>query len=166
MLTYLRDKWRSAQLHARYQRIVQERVLELIEARGPEQIKKFFLLDTQLTAEDEELTPTMKLKRKLVQTNPYARNLLRLLEVYVAGPGMRVTAAGDDPDLIGRCDQLWQQFLSANRRHFTFVETARRTWRDGECFVRLFAQSQWPPAVRYIDPEPSDRPPIDPIPKG
>lgn len=32
-----------------------------------EQIKRFFLLDTQLTAEDEELTPTMKLKRKLVQ---------------------------------------------------------------------------------------------------
>ena len=34
-----------------------------------EQIKKFFLLDTQLSAEDEELTPTMKLKRKLVQAN-------------------------------------------------------------------------------------------------
>jgi long-chain acyl-CoA synthetase len=32
-----------------------------------EQIKKFHLLDAQLTAEDEELTPTMKLKRKLVQ---------------------------------------------------------------------------------------------------
>jgi long-chain acyl-CoA synthetase len=32
-----------------------------------EQIKKFWLLETQLTAEDEELTPTMKLKRKLVQ---------------------------------------------------------------------------------------------------
>ena len=32
-----------------------------------EQIKKFFLLDTQLSAEDEELTPTMKLKRALVQ---------------------------------------------------------------------------------------------------
>nr|WP_297383384.1 long-chain fatty acid--CoA ligase [uncultured Roseateles sp.] len=32
-----------------------------------EQIKKFFLLDRQLSAEDEELTPTMKLKRKLVQ---------------------------------------------------------------------------------------------------
>jgi long-chain acyl-CoA synthetase len=31
-----------------------------------EQIKRFHLLDTQLTAEDEELTPTMKLKRKLV----------------------------------------------------------------------------------------------------
>jgi len=32
-----------------------------------EQIKKFFLLETQLCAEDEELTPTMKLKRKLVE---------------------------------------------------------------------------------------------------
>jgi len=32
-----------------------------------EQVKRFFLLDTQLSAEDEELTPTMKLKRKLVQ---------------------------------------------------------------------------------------------------
>jgi long-chain acyl-CoA synthetase len=32
-----------------------------------EQVKKFFLLETQLTAEDEELTPTMKLKRAFVQ---------------------------------------------------------------------------------------------------
>jgi long-chain acyl-CoA synthetase len=32
-----------------------------------EQIKKFHLLETQLSAEDEELTPTMKLKRQLVQ---------------------------------------------------------------------------------------------------
>ena len=39
-----------------------------------EQIKKFFLLDTQLPAEDEELTPTMKLKRKLVQTK-YAQQI-------------------------------------------------------------------------------------------
>ena len=33
-----------------------------------EQIKEFWLMDIQLSAEDEELTPTMKLKRKLVQT--------------------------------------------------------------------------------------------------
>jgi long-chain acyl-CoA synthetase len=39
-----------------------------------EQIKRFFLLDTQLSAEDEELTPTMKLKRKLVQQK-YARQI-------------------------------------------------------------------------------------------
>jgi long-chain acyl-CoA synthetase len=39
-----------------------------------EQVKRFFLLDTQLTAEDEELTPTMKLKRQLVQRK-YAREI-------------------------------------------------------------------------------------------
>ena len=39
-----------------------------------EQIKKFWLLQTQLSAEDEELTPTMKLKRKLVQTK-YAEQI-------------------------------------------------------------------------------------------
>jgi long-chain acyl-CoA synthetase len=39
-----------------------------------EQIRKFFLLETQLTAEDEELTPTMKLKRKLVNEK-YARQI-------------------------------------------------------------------------------------------
>ena len=45
-------------------------VIDQVNARFArvEQIKKFFLLDTQLTAEDEELTPTMKLKRQLVQT--------------------------------------------------------------------------------------------------
>ena len=33
-----------------------------------EQIKKFYLLETQLNAEDEELTPTMKLRRQFVQS--------------------------------------------------------------------------------------------------
>jgi long-chain acyl-CoA synthetase len=51
-------------------------VLELIQAEVDrvnrkfarvEQIKQFRLLDRRLTAEDEELTPTMKLKRRLVQ---------------------------------------------------------------------------------------------------
>jgi long-chain acyl-CoA synthetase len=32
-----------------------------------EQIKRFYLLETRLTAEDDELTPTMKLKRRLVE---------------------------------------------------------------------------------------------------
>jgi long-chain acyl-CoA synthetase len=58
-------------------------VVELIQAEVDrvnqqfarvEQVKKFFLLDRQLTAEDEELTPTMKLKRKLVQAK-YAEQI-------------------------------------------------------------------------------------------
>ncbi len=43
-----------------------------------EQVKKFRLIETKLTAEDEELTPTMKLKRKLV--NEKYRSLIE--EMY------------------------------------------------------------------------------------
>jgi len=39
-----------------------------------EQIKRFFLLETQLGAEDEELTPTMKLKRRFVEAK-YAQRI-------------------------------------------------------------------------------------------
>jgi long-chain acyl-CoA synthetase len=58
---------------------VQQLIQDVIDAVNKkfarvEQIKKFWLLDTQLTAEDEELTPTMKLKRKLVQQK-YAQQI-------------------------------------------------------------------------------------------
>jgi long-subunit acyl-CoA synthetase (AMP-forming) len=53
-------------------REVQELIASEIEAANRkfarvEQVKKFRLLENQLTAEDEELTPTMKLKRSFVQ---------------------------------------------------------------------------------------------------
>ena len=58
---------------------VQQLIQEIIDGVNKkfarvEQVKKFWLLDTQLSAEDEELTPTMKLKRKLVQTK-YAEQI-------------------------------------------------------------------------------------------
>ena len=45
-----------------------------------EQIKQFRLLEQQLTAEDEELTPTMKLKRSLV-----SRKYAELIEGMYSG---------------------------------------------------------------------------------
>lgn len=163
MLAYWRDTWRSMQLRAKYRRIVQERVLELIESRGPEPVSEdpgqWSLMGRTKSAFDEsERIDRRAQARRLVQTNPYARNLLRLLEVYVAGPGMRVTAVAADPgfnqpEMLRECDCYWQEFLSKNRRHFSFAETARRTWRDGECFVRMFVTSQGQPTVRFIDPE-------------
>ncbi len=49
--------------------LIQEEVDKVNKALARvETVKKFRLIDTLLTAEDEELTPTMKLKRKLVNT--------------------------------------------------------------------------------------------------
>ena len=54
-----------------------EEVVSLIEAEitkantkfaSVEQIKKFRLINILLSAEDDEMTPTMKLKRKFVET--------------------------------------------------------------------------------------------------
>lgn len=55
---------RSVQVQELIQGVIDEVNKKFARA---EQVKKFWLLDTQLSAEDEELTPTMKLKRKLVQ---------------------------------------------------------------------------------------------------
>ena len=63
-------------------------VVELIQAEVAkvnkkfarvEQIKTFWLLDTQLSAEDEELTPTMKLKRKFVEAK-YAQQIEKMYQ--------------------------------------------------------------------------------------
>ncbi len=163
MLQYLRDCWQAAQLRARSQRLMQERMLSLLQESGPEPVAddpgRWLPVGQMKTALEEPQRNDLRCQaRQLVHTNPYARNLLRLLEVYVAGPGLTVNAIAVEPDLVEtsvlrRATQLWNQFLRVNQKHFTFRETARRTWRDGECFIRLYEQSQWPPTVRYIDPE-------------
>ena len=48
-----------------------------------EQIKAFRLIETRLSAEDEELTPTMKLKRKLVNQK-YGEMIESMYEAKVA----------------------------------------------------------------------------------
>ncbi|HOB95444.1 MAG TPA: hypothetical protein PK306_26190 [Aquabacterium sp.] len=47
-----------------------------------EQIKQFRLIEQRLTAEDEELTPTMKIKRSLVN-----KKYAALIEQMYAGGG-------------------------------------------------------------------------------
>jgi long-chain acyl-CoA synthetase len=46
-----------------------------------EQVRKFRLIEQKLTVEDEELTPTMKLKRRLV--NEKYRDLIE--QMYAPG---------------------------------------------------------------------------------
>ncbi len=162
MFDYLRDKWQATRLQAKYDRKVRERVLQMLEQQGPQPVAEdpgnWSLVGGTKSAFDEtERTDLRSRARQLVQTNPYARNILRLLEVYVAGPGLKAVMASlqteTDRDVLKQAERLWNDFLSQNGRHFSYRETARRTWRDGECFVRLFPLPEWPPTVRYIDPE-------------
>ncbi|MCH7685679.1 MAG: phage portal protein, partial [Planctomycetes bacterium] len=83
---------------------------------------------------------------------------LRLLEIYVVGPDLRLSHLATDTDhdeseVLRTADRLWKAFFTKNHRHFSYREYARRTWRDGECLLRRFPQAQWPPTVRFMDPE-------------
>ncbi len=174
MLTYLKDKLNAARLKARYQRLVQERLLNFVESTGPQPVADdaagWLPLggDKQAWSETDRVDLRSK-ARQLVAKNPHARNVLRALEIYVVGSGPRLSHAVTDQNadaetLRKAADHLWSEFLAINRRHFSYREFARRTWRDGECFLRLFSALDGPPAVRFVDPERLPKQPIIPRP--
>jgi capsid protein len=186
MLTYLRDTLHAARLKARYRRIVQERLLNLVEGSGPYAVADdpgnwIPLGDGKPAVSEVDRVDLRDKARELVATNPHAHNVLRLLEVYVVGPGLQlghVPIAQSDPDAgsvrvaeVRVADAMWREFLAANAKHFSYREFARRTWRDGECFLRLFpnvgdAASVGVPAVRFVDPETIAGPPEWPDSRG
>lgn len=163
MLKFLRDKMETARLKARYQRLVQERVLSLIETSGPQAVAEdpgnwTLVGDTKSTPSEIERTDARSKARKLVVDNPHARNILRLLEIYVAGPELKlkhvpVRRESQLGETLLHADHLWKTFVEENRPHFSYREYARRAWRDGECFLRKFPSPVWPPTARFIDPE-------------
>ena len=54
------------------------------KARNHQQIKRFAVLPTEWTAESEELTPTLKLKRRVVHEK-YAGEIERLYSAEIQG---------------------------------------------------------------------------------
>ncbi|TWT51535.1 Phage portal protein, lambda family [Thalassoglobus neptunius] len=113
--------------------------------------------------------------RKLIQENPHASNILRTLECYVTGPGLRFKhecvcksnrMTDVEDDVLEAADHLWEAFLQNADGHYSPQEHARRTWRDGECFIRKFGKESWPPAVRFVDPERFGATPQEPDPQG
>ncbi|MEX1098293.1 MAG: phage portal protein [Planctomycetales bacterium] len=192
MLSFLRDRFHAARLQARYQRLVQERLLQLVEHAGPRPVAPdpgdWLPLGEPKGADAHARRDIRSRARKLVAENPHARNMIRLLEIYVVGPGLALEPSPVDArqpraELLRAACRLWKQFLAANRRHFSYREHARRTWRDGECFLRTFPTPlsplgrqdqgegvfrplsplrgagteeggrEWPPTVRFVDPE-------------
>jgi capsid protein len=160
MLQMLLDTYRVIRLKARYQRLIHERLLSLTEQSVPAPVAEDpgnwqLLGGTSLT--EPQRADLRRRARRLVQSNPHAQNILRILQSYVTGPGLQltITSNSDHPEgeLIAQLERCWHSFLQFNERHYSFTEHARRTWRDGECFIRLFRQVHGLPTIRFIDPE-------------
>ncbi len=177
MLDYIRNRFATAALKARYARLVHERLLELTESCSPA-VGEDPGHWQQVAGEGRGLSASEAADlrtraREFVQTNPHARHILRLMEAYVAGPELSLTARlipstmearmalqsmheHSDPDaqrLLDQANHWWKQFIERNHHHHSFREHARRTWRDGEAFLRIFNEQHGPPSVRFIDPE-------------
>ncbi len=161
MLDFLRDKLAALRLKARHERRLQEQLLALTESAVPKTTMASGTRSGEIGAVDDRWRAARPADsgRTLVAHNPHAKNILRLLESYVTGAGLRLghqwrpgsSEAGED--LVQLADRLWSDFLTANVTHYSFREHARRAWRDGECFLRRYSDQQWPPAVRFVDPE-------------
>ena len=97
MFNYLREKFQTARLKAKYERLMQERLLELAESGGPFPVADdpgdWLLLGGGGNRLDEQDRIDARTQaRRLVASNPHASNMLRLLEIYVTGPGLSVHA--------------------------------------------------------------------------
>ena len=161
MFTLLQDTLAAMSLKARSRRLAHERALRLMEGDSDAEAGWQPLGGGRAGAVNSRVVPgeVRTQARRLAVENPHAKNVLRLMEAYVVGADCQVSARPAAEQGTGSgtaattADRLWREFLNASGDHFCFREFARRTWRDGECFLRLFATADWPPSVRFVDPE-------------
>lgn len=71
---------------------------------------------------------------ELYRTNEHSRSVIRNLERYIIGPRIAFTPLDDNPAVL----KWWQEFENRNRFVLKQKEIVRRTFRDGECFIRFF----------------------------
>jgi capsid protein len=138
---------------------------QLLESTSPQRVEDdpdaaaWRLLGGCSVVDDAERETIRDKARHLADFNPYARNALTLYRNYVVGLGMKQEVRSEEqsaPELTARVQTLWKQFLAANEwdtGHRKDWEFCHRTWRDGECFLRMFRQPTWPPRVHFVDPE-------------
>lgn len=164
MLEVVGDWWAGVRSRVRASRLMQEKLLELAEGSGrPRAVVDdeagWSLVGTGRKEPVELDRVSLRTRaRTLAMHNAHARNVLRLLEVYVVGPGLGVKstkriATDRDESLETAVDAVWDEFLITNASHFSYREYARRAWRDGECFLRLYPDGRGGTTVRFVDPE-------------
>lgn len=117
---------------------------------------------TPKEAPGDERSALRERARRLADTHPHARQALSLYRHYVVGVGMRHEVQPRpgtgvvSPERLVVIQRLWDDFRRVNawdvglRKDWEFCH---RTWRDGECFLRLFPQADWPPRIHFVDPE-------------
>jgi len=88
--------------------------------------------------------------RELWKSNPHARGIVRTLEKFVLGRGVRIIAHDENP----RVQEWWDEFAHENDFERRTREIVRRSFRDGECFLRYFVNEETGRVkLRFLEPE-------------
>ncbi|MGE3407721.1 MAG: phage portal protein [Pirellulales bacterium] len=109
-----------------------------------------FLNETELAMLREEC-------RRLAATNEYAINGHENRISFIVGAGhtyratVRKGAAADE--LAARVQDLLDDFIERNNWHARQQEIVRRRDRDGEAFLRFFADASGDTRVRFVEPD-------------
>jgi capsid protein len=109
-------------------------------------------------ADEHQLAEIRGECRILAATNEFAINghENRISYIVGSGHGYRVAARGGDPaaqPLARQAQAVLDEFIRRVRWHHRQQEIVRRKDRDGECFLRLFAQEDGRTEVRFVEPE-------------
>jgi len=113
---------------------------------------------------EQQLAEVRAQCRTLAVTNEFAINGHENRISYIVGAGhkYRVAAKRGRPgsrELVGAVQGVLDDFLRANKWQRRQQEIVRRTDRDGECFLRLFAADDGTTRVRFVEPDQIATPP-------
>ena len=100
--------------------------------------------------------------RVLALTNEFAINAHENRINYVIGQGHRYHVVSKQPEneeLVGRVQNLLEEFLERNQWVRRQKEIMRRLDRDGEVFLRLFPSRQGLLQIRFVEPDQIYTPP-------
>ncbi len=102
--------------------------------------------------------------RRLAATNEFAINGIENRISYLVGSGHIYRAAvrkGAEPapELVAEVQQVLDEFLVENCWHARQQEIVRRLDRDGEAFLRFFADGAGMTRIRFVEPEQVATPP-------
>lgn len=109
-------------------------------------------------ASEQQLRELRQQCRRLALTNEFAINGHENRVSYIVGSGHVYCATvckgmETSPDLVLQVQKLLDRFEEENRWHERQQEIVRRMDRDGEAFLRFFADRDGMTRVRFIEPD-------------
>lgn len=122
-----------------------------------------FLRDSRSERLASEREEHWEAARQVCRAQPHCKRALSLYVSYVFGSEFNITLKPIEGEsdseqhkkIAKAADKFWKKTLKANRKHWGPNEFARRTYRDGEQFTRIYEPDKDSETFqfRFIDPE-------------